>query len=114
LIMMQRRLSTLSLLPLLLLSTIITKDTNAFTSTKISQRLNVGATVKLASSLLLSASDNNNDDYLTTTTQELKNTLLEHIKTLRSIKDRDGDFDINFTWIRSLDFGFGTYYLPGR
>jgi hypothetical protein len=95
-IMMQRRLSTLSLLLLLLLlSTIITKDTNAFTSTKISQRLNVGATVKLASSLLLSAS-NNNDDYLTTTTQELKNTLLEHIKTLRSIKDRDGDFDINF------------------
>lgn len=79
------------LLLLLLISTIITKDTNAFTSaTKISRRLNVGATFKLASV------SNNNNDNDNLTPQELKITLLDRIKTLRSIKDRDGDFDINF------------------
>ena len=82
-IMMQRRLSSLSLLLLLLLSTIITKETNAFTSaTSISRRLNVGATFKLASV------SNNNNDNDNLTPQELKITLLDHIKTLRSIKDQ--------------------------
>lgn len=82
------------LLLLLLISTIITKDTNAFTATKISRRLNVGAVFKLVSSSSLFSNNNNDNDNLTP--QELKMTLLDHIKTLRSIKERDGDFDINF------------------
>lgn len=89
--MMQRRLSTLSPLLLLLISTIIRKDTIAFTSTKISRWMNVGATVKLASAVSLLSNNNNDNDNL-----ELKMTLLDRIHTLRTIKDRDGDFDINF------------------